>query len=388
MKATLPLLTSLVFVLSLIPSIGGAWARGNSPPPADPPPARGGGPVIRCKLVPETDEGVITALAFSPDGTTLAAGNMSGMVRYYDPATAVQRASFRVQELAKSGINCLAYAPDGKTLAATPFELGHAALLEPETGRPRLTMEMPPAPNRAWPYALAYAPDGKTVAAGGLSGEVALWDAATGRRRAILPAHIIPAHTMGPYNRPVLAEPAYVVGLAFSPDGATLVSASGFIRLWDVATGRERMPRIEAEGTGLPNFSPDGKTLALAYSNGDLFHPRHTVSLWDTAAWRKRAEAPVGEAVAGLAYLPSGRALVVLEGRKVVRLRDAADGRALAALEFEDHCVFSRLAISPDGKTIAVGGFESDPMFGVIGLIETDGKTLRPYEPRREPERP
>src|SRR5215813_3565113 len=76
---------------------------------------------------------------------------------------------------------------------------------------------------------LAFAPDGHTLATGaGLAhnaGEVKLWDLATGRERATLAGHA-----------------ASVEGVAFASDGQQLATASWdqTIQLWDLATGQHR----------------------------------------------------------------------------------------------------------------------------------------------------
>src|SRR5262249_5389210 len=77
-----------------------------------------------------------------------------------------------------------------------------------------------------------------------------------------------------------------VNAVAFSPDGATLASASRdrTVRVWDLATGKTLAPLLGHSGeVASLAFSPDGATLAVACGDG-------TVKLFgrEGATWRER----------------------------------------------------------------------------------------------------
>lgn len=89
--------------------------------------------------------------------------------------------------------------------------------------------------------ATALAPDGKTLASGSRDAVVRLWDVATRRERATLRGH----------SAPILA-------LTFSDDSASLASADADrnLKVWDVPTGRERLA-LSLLGPASPAGSPE-----------------------------------------------------------------------------------------------------------------------------------
>jgi WD40 repeat protein len=110
---------------------------------------------------------------------------------------------------------------------------------------------------------LAFTPDGETLASGGWDGTLKLWDVATGRERRALKGHT-----------------NFISSLAFTPDGETLASGGwdGTLKLWDVATGRERRTLPGLTGSVPVAISPDGKILAAGSAN--------EVKLWHLAKLR------------------------------------------------------------------------------------------------------
>lgn len=178
----------------------------------------GRGSMDRTRLLGRLDQpatpSTVFAAALAPDGTRLAGLN-NEQVLAWDLITGEL-----VFQTARAGYTRLFYAPD-KSELYTLENTGLVDVLNAETGAviTGFTGYQP------YSGAHAYDPDNGWFAFGGLDGALRVWD--TFERRALV---TIEAHT------------AQVTALAFSRDGALLVSAdvNGVVRLWDWATRTQR----------------------------------------------------------------------------------------------------------------------------------------------------
>jgi WD40 repeat protein len=190
---------------------------------------------------------------------------------------------------------------------------------------------------------LAFSPDGRMLAASAFSGVVTLWDVGS-RSRLRHPEEWVGADF--DFRWP---------GLDFSPDGTTLAVTTGSgngVRLLDVATGASREI---GSGLGDPDFSADGTMIATArgFDGG--------ADVWDVATGASIATVGDPQSTepfdATVDLSPDGRTLAV-GGFDPVRLVDVSTGRLLHELDTAGAGAFS-LEFSPDGRTLAVSGWEA-----------------------------
>ncbi|HEV3259427.1 MAG TPA: hypothetical protein VG013_21350, partial [Gemmataceae bacterium] len=152
-------------------------------------------------------------------------------------------------------------------------------------------------------------------------------------------------------------------------------------RLMDVARRQPIGPAFRSQRDRMAVFSPDEKLLALAPNNYMLGAPDPVLHIYDTSTGRLRLPPlRIPTYVLGLAFTPDSRTLVVgCVGQTV--LLDAQTGQPHGFLQ--QASTAEQLAVSPDGKALAIGykgGWPGDGAgFRLWDL--TTAKPIGPFHP-------
>lgn len=258
--------------------------------------------------------GRIEAIAYAPDGDTLAAATSIGIILY-------DTVEFRPRRTIPTdgGVDNVLWSPDGRTLAAS-VNLS-LVLYDAATGQElwRMTESQPAVVGQD----MAWSPDGRYIASRALlmyQAHVWIWDAQTGERVAEL------------RNRCCFP---YAEGLAWSPDGRNLA-----VSYW-------------YGGTKPIGGDPDELYIWEVSDDPQVIHQ-----------W------PLPEiAVGALEWTPDGRYIIAGDQSRI-HVLDAGNGRVVAATTVS-MSAGNTIALSPDGTQVAVGGSGE-----VVTLYQIPGLTM------------
>ena len=162
--------------------------------------------------------GIVGCLGVSPDSTKLAVGEESGLVRIWDVATRSEEG--RAQH-GPISVSSAAFSADGKMLVSAD-EVGTIRFWELENLRPIGMMR-----GNVEILSMIFFPDVRTLACGRQDGTIQIVDAITFQERMTWKAY-----------------DTYVVSLAVTPDGGTLVSGTldAPFRIWRTAQAPKQSP--------------------------------------------------------------------------------------------------------------------------------------------------
>jgi len=312
--------------------------------------------------------GTVSSVAFSPDGTLLAAGIANGEIRVWRVADGEQLLTCRGHS---DWPWAIAFSPNGRTIASGSQDQT-VRLWDVNTGQCILVLPG----HTSWVKAIAFNSDGTRLASGSNDRTIRLWDISTGECIQIWQEHsdwvwsvaFSPSDctlasgsgdgtiklwdtTIGSCLQTLEGHTNSVKAIAFSPDGNTVASGSfdQTVRLWDVSTGEcIKILQGHTELVWLVVFSPDGCMLASSGDDGNI-------RLWDvkTGEIVKTVKERTNR-IWSIAFSPDGSILASSGEDQTIRLRDTHTGRTIKTIWGYSSVMWS-VAFNPSGDSLAIG---------------------------------
>ena len=314
------------------------------------------------------------ALAYHPSGDHLATA-WQGLISLWDTVTGQVMLSLQAPDYAGE-FGSLAFSPDGTRLAAGAAN--GAVYVWEESGQFLYALRDPrEVESSAAVLKVAFSPDSRQLAVVKGQAEILMWDVRTGEL----------ADRLGRLSFSYSHESSTFHSLAYSQLSAALIATAGGggTELRRVSTG-ELLP------LSLPHpltvldvaFSPDAQRLASVGDDG-------VVKIWDTAKPDNprvklllRMMGHTG-AIQRVVFSPDGTRLATASADQTVRLWDAATG--VEVLNQGGSAAFTDVAFSPDGRYLAAANADGtariyllsiDELVAVAGLRVT--RALTPLE--------
>ena len=308
----------------------------------------------------------VSAIQFSPDGTTLAIGSARGVVGVCDAVSGAQR--LRLDQGAT--VLAISFSPDGARLLASGMN-GEAHVWSVSSGALELTLrhERGQGVNSA-----EFSSDGARILTASDDRTAAVWNATNGQRlctvrhsddiimakfspdgrRVVTASSDYSARVWNATTGGLLAQPLRHAGRVrladFSPDGSRVVTASydREARVWNLDEDRTRPVTTKISSRAAltqATFSPDESQFATASESGTVVWWRSS----DGTALRDgvRHSSPLRM----VRYSPDGRCVAVTSRDGEIRILDCTTHNQLSVFKHEGDV--NDVQFSPDGRHLA-----------------------------------
>ncbi len=272
---------------------------------------------------------MVTCLAYSPDGKTLATASRDKSIRLWDVGTG-QRLRTLLGHTEK--VNDIEFSPDGNQLVSVADDQTVRLWdLAPTSPSALFTGHKGPV------WTTAISPDATRTASGGDDRIVRVWETASGKELRALSGHA-----------------AAITALAWSVDGQRLFSASGdkTVCAWDMNSGQSRtIAELEAAGLALA-VAPDDRRIAVAGAD-------RKVRIVDQGPGTPVVIAAVHHsAVSAIAWRADGNMIASVSVYGMIKLWDVAENKELATGRVHDSGGAAAVLFTPDSQRVITCGGE------------------------------
>jgi WD40 repeat protein len=334
------------------------------------------------------DQPAVNAVAFNADGSLIAMGDQAGLVQILDSQTgevlhAYQRIQPRIKTIEfvdlkaknspasytalKTPVRQISFHPTSAQQVVVAYDDGQLPVFNVITGNIGSPLFTGYRIN-----VMSFSPTGTWIVAGSESGNVSIWRygsndnfsgaahrggvlalAFSSKENKLATGGNDSAAVMSLSSKKQLFEipnQTLVRDLAFSPDGATLVTASADrrVRIWDATSGVEKLSMSQDGSVSDVVFSANGEWLA---STGE----DRTVRVWDAETGAQIFEIPLKASGSQLAFCNDDQWLVSTDASGAIEIWDISIMNVPSvAMSTPSHTLVDHVQYSPSGDQLAV----------------------------------